>query len=48
MSSLWVMVKIIGGKKQQEETEKQQHVIVPEKNLLKSFTTKGIQNYNRK
>ena len=42
MSSLRVMVKRSRGKKQQKETEKQQHVIVTENNLLKGFTTEGV------
>ena len=48
MSSLEVVGKRSGRKRQQEETEKQQHVIVTENNLFKGFTTKGIRNYNRK
>ena len=36
------MVKRSRGKKQQEQTEKQQNVIVTENNLFKGFTTKGI------
>ena len=35
MSSLRVMTKRSSGKKQREETEKQQHVIVTENNLFK-------------
>ena len=42
MSSLQVMVKRSRGKKQQKETEKQQHVIVTENNLFKGFITEGI------
>ena len=34
MCSLRIMVKRSRGKKQQEETEKQQHVIVTENNLF--------------
>ena len=45
MSSLRVIVKRSRGKNQQEETVKQQHVIVTENKLFKGFTTKGIQNY---
>ena len=48
MSSLRVMVKNSRGKKQQEETEKQQHVIVTEKNLFKGFTTESVRNYEQK
>ena len=48
MSSLRVMVKRSRGKDQQEETEKQEHVIVTEKKLFKGFTTEGIQNYDQK
>ena len=44
MSSLRVMVKRSRGKKEQEETEKQQHNIVAEDNLFKDFTTKGARN----
>ena len=36
------MVKRSIEKKRQEETEKQLHVIVIEKNLFKGFTTKGV------
>ena len=42
MSSLQVMVKRSRGKQQQEETEKQQHVIVTENILFKGFTTDGV------
>ena len=42
------MVKRIRGKKQQEETEKQQHIIATENNLFKGFTTKDVQNYDQK
>ena len=48
MSSLRVMVKISTGKEQQEETEKQQQVIVTENNLYKGFTRKCVRNYYRK
>ena len=48
MFSLRVMVKLNRGKKQPEETEKQQHVIVTETNLFKVFTAEGVRNYNRK
>ena len=44
MSSLRVMVKRSRGKKQQKETEKQQHIIVTENNLFKGYTTKDILN----
>ena len=37
-----------GKKKQLEEIEKQQHVIVVENTLFKGFTTKGVQNDDRK
>ena len=47
MSSLRVMVKRREGKKQQEETEKQPHVVT-ENNLFKGFTAKVIRNYKRK
>ena len=40
------MVKRGRGKKQQEETEKQQHVILTENNLFTGFTTKGVRNYD--
>ena len=42
MTSLRVMFKNSRGKKQQKETEKQQHIIVTEKTLFKGFTTKDI------
>ena len=48
MSSLRVKVKNCRGKKQQEETEKHQHVIVTENNLFKGFTTEDVQNYDQK
>ena len=48
MSSLEIVVKRNRGKKQQEETEKQQLVIVRENNLFKGFTTKGVLNYDLK
>ena len=48
MSSLRVMVKRSRGKKQQKETEKQQHVIVTEKNCFKGFTTEDVRNYDQK
>ena len=48
MSFLRVMVKRKRGKKQQKETEKQQHVIVTENNLIEAFTTKGVRNYDQK
>ena len=48
MSSLRVMVKNSREKKQQEETEKQQHIIVTENSLFKGFTTKGVLNYDQK
>ena len=48
MSSLRVMAKRSRGKKQQEETEKQQHVIATGNNLLKGFTTEGVRNYDQK
>ena len=47
MSSLRVMVQRSRGKNQQEETEKQQHVIVAENNLFKSFTVEGVRNYDQ-
>ena len=48
MSSLRVMFKRSRGKKLQEETEKQLHVIVTEKNLFKGFTTERVRNYDQK
>ena len=48
MSSLRVMVKNSRGKKQQEETEKHQYVVMTENNLFKSFTTKNVRNYDWK
>ena len=48
MSSLRVMDKRSKGKKQQEETEKEQHDIVTENSLFKGFTTKGVRNYDLK
>ena len=42
MSSLLVMDKRSRGKKQQKETEKQQHAIVAENNLFRGFTLKGV------
>ena len=42
------MVKNERGKKQQEETQKQQHVIVTENRLFKGFTTEGFINYDQK
>ena len=35
------MVKRIRVKKQQKETEKQQHIFMTDNNLFKGFTTKG-------
>ena len=43
ISSLRVMVKRRTGKKQQEEIEKQQHVIVTENNLFKILLQKVIE-----
>ena len=48
MPSLRDMVKRGRRKKQQEETEKPQHVIMTENNLFKSFTTKNVRNYDWK
>ena len=48
MSSLSVMDQRNRGKKQQEETGKQQHVIVIQNNLFKGFPTIGVRNYDRK
>ena len=42
------MVKNSRGKKQEEETEEQQHVIVIENKLFKGFTTEGVRNYDQK
>ena len=48
-SSSRVMVKNNReGKKQHEETEKQQNIIVTENNLFKDFTTEGVRNYDQK
>ena len=46
MFSLRVIVKRRGGKKQQEETEKLQHVIVTESNLFKGDLF-NLFNYKR-
>ena len=46
MSYLQVMVKRSKGKKQQDETEKQQQVIVSESNLFKDLSTKAVRNYD--
>ena len=48
MSSLRVMVKRNRGKLQQEETEKQQNVIVRKNNLFEGFRTEGVCNYDHK
>ena len=48
MSFLQVMIKRSRGKKQQDETEKQQHVIVTENHLFKNFTAECIRNYDQK
>ena len=48
MSSLRVMVKRSRGRKQQEETEKHQHMIMTENNLFKGYATKDVLNYDRK
>ena len=45
-SFLRVKAKRSRGKKEQEETEKQQHVIVTEVILFKGFTTEGVRNYD--
>ena len=42
------MVKKSREKKQQIETEKQQHVIVTENISFEGFTIEGVQNYNQK
>ena len=42
------MVNRNRGKKQQEETEKHQHVFMTESNLFKGYTTKDFLDYNRK
>ena len=42
------MAKRSRGKKQQEETEKQQHVIVTGNNLFKDFTAGDFGNYDQK
>ena len=42
------MVKKSREKKQQKATEKQQHAIVTENNLFKSFTTEDVRNYDQK
>ena len=46
MCSLKVVVQKSREKKQKEETEKQQHVIVTEINLFKDFATEGFRNYD--
>ena len=43
-----MVIKEAEKKKHQEETEKQQHVIVTENNLFKGFTTQGVRNYDQK
>ena len=48
MCSLRVMVKRSRGKEEQEETDKQQHIIITENNLFKGFTTEGVRNYDQK
>ena len=48
MSTLRVMVERSRGKKQQEETEKHQHVIMSENNVFKGYTTKDVLNYDIK
>ena len=48
MSSLRDTVKRNRGKKQKEETEKQQHVTITENYLFKSFTTKDARYYDQK
>ena len=48
MSSLRVIVQRSKGKKQQEETEKQQHVIATENNLLKGFTIECVLKFDQK
>ena len=48
MPSSQVMIKRSIGKKQQKETEKQQHVVVREDNLFKGFTTERARNYDQK
>ena len=42
MSSLRIMVKRSRRKKEQEDTGKQQHVIVTENNSFKGFTIEGL------
>ena len=46
MFYLQIMVKRSKGKKQQDETEKQQQVIVSESNLFKDLSTKAVRNYD--
>ena len=41
------MVKRSRGKKQLNEIEKQQHIIVTGNNLFKGFTTEGVRNYDQ-
>ena len=48
MLSLRVMVKRSRGKRQQEETKKQQQVTVTENSLFKGFTSKGVRKYDKK
>ena len=42
------MVKRSSGKKQYEETEKKQHVIVTENNLFEGFTKEVVRNNDQK
>ena len=48
MPFLRIMVKNSRGKKQQEETHKQQHVIVTENKLFKGFAPEGVRNFDQK
>ena len=48
MFSLRDMVKNSRGKKQRDETEKQQHVVVTKNKLFKGFTTDDVRNYDQK
>ena len=42
------MIKRSRGKKQREELEKKQHVVVTENILFKGFATEGVRNYDQK
>ena len=42
------MVKRSRGKKKQEETKKQQHIIVTKSKLFKGFNAESVRNYDQK